>query len=108
MSTVPLIFLVLSVYLPMLLGVMLLVLSILCAWRAPSVTQSVAVLLVMSSVGWSAAAVEGKQSVTGKFFNIVIKCGSEKHQIELLTALQEKAPKALIKLLNGADVRTQN
>jgi ParB-like chromosome segregation protein Spo0J len=57
-----------------------------------------------------ATAVEAKasESVSAKFFNIVIKCGSEKHQIELLEAIEKEDAKGLIKLLNGADVRTQN
>lgn len=55
-------------------------------------------------------AVEAKQveSVPGKFYNIVIKCGSEKHQTALLQALMDGKPKELVKLLNGADIRTQN
>ncbi len=55
-------------------------------------------------------AVEAKQaeSVSGKFFNIVIKCGSERHQLELLEAIENRKAKELIKLLNGAELRTQN
>lgn len=58
----------------------------------------------------TSTAVEAKasESVAGQYFNIVIKCGSEKHQVQLLEALTEKNPKTLIRLLNGADIRTQN
>lgn len=44
----------------------------------------------------------------GKFLNIVIKCGSEKHQLGPLMAMTAGKPKDLIRLLNGADIRTQN
>lgn len=54
-------------------------------------------------------ALEAKkaQSVEGQVFVVKITCGSERHQTQILQAITENDPKALLKLLNGVDVRAQ-
>lgn len=55
------------------------------------------------------SVVEAKKlkSADAEMFVVKITCGSERHQTQILQALTENDPNALLKLLAGVDVRAQ-